>query len=179
MSALLLGGRCVLWMGVISTAAVLTAAVLVPRVTGATPYTVLTGSMTPSLPPGTLAVVRPVPVEDIEVGSVITYQLQSGEPAVVTHRVVEVRNDLTGETGWRTQGDANDLADPDWVRPEQVRGEVWYAVPKVGHVGTWLDAAQRNLAARLVGAALVLYAALMFAASLRSRGRRETVEVGS
>jgi signal peptidase len=35
-------------------------AVLVPRLGGATPYVVLTGSMEPRMPPGTLVVVKPV-----------------------------------------------------------------------------------------------------------------------
>ena len=34
--------------------------IVVPAVLGATPYTVLTASMEPSIPPGSLVVVRPV-----------------------------------------------------------------------------------------------------------------------
>lgn len=38
-------GRALAWSLVVAIAAALTAAVLVPRVAGATPYTVMTGSM--------------------------------------------------------------------------------------------------------------------------------------
>lgn len=167
--------RVVAWAVCIGAVAVLTAAVLVPRLGGATPYTVLTGSMRPSLPPGTLAVVKPVPLEEIGIGSVVTYQLRSGEPAVVTHRVIEVGSDLTGARRWRTQGDANDVADAAWVRPEQIRGEVWYAVPRMGYVASAFDPADRELAARLIGVALLVYAGVMFTRSIRRTRRAEVV----
>ncbi len=49
--ALLATGLVVLVLGVV---------VVVPKVGGATAYTVLTGSMRPTMPPGTLVVVKPV-----------------------------------------------------------------------------------------------------------------------
>lgn len=163
--------RLATWLVVGASLAALTAGVLVPRLSGATPYTVLTGSMTPNLPPGTLAVVRPVDPESIATDTVITYQLESGKPTVVTHRVVAVRADLTGQVEYQTRGDANDSPDATWVRPEQVRGELWYAVPYLGHVSTWLSVADRKLLARVLGGLLVAYAALMFAKGLTGRGR--------
>ena len=39
--------------------AVLALTIVIPRLTGSTPYTVLTGSMVPTYPPGTLIVVKP------------------------------------------------------------------------------------------------------------------------
>ncbi len=71
-----------------------------PRLGGATPYTVLTSSMEPEYPPGTLVVVRPVPIEEIGIGDVITYQLESGEPTVVTHRVVGLSTTLGASSRW-------------------------------------------------------------------------------
>ena len=44
--------------------------VVVPMVTGSRPLTVLTGSMEPAYPPGTLVIVKPTPVEDIRLGDV-------------------------------------------------------------------------------------------------------------
>ena len=70
--------------------------------------------MKPSMPPGTLVVVRPTPVDEIGIGSVITYQVESGEPTVVTHRVVAQGIGATGEPVFRTQGDANDVPDATW-----------------------------------------------------------------
>lgn len=157
-------------------------AVVIPRLAGATPYTVLTASMRPELPPGSLVVVRPAAPERIGVGSIITYQLRSGEPEVVTHRVVTVRQDLTGERVFTTQGDANAVADREEVRPVQIRGEVWYAVPHLGRAATWLSSAQRETASTVVAAGLLAYAGLMFVRAGRERSGpragRHRVEAG-
>lgn len=166
--------RVVAWVVILGVSALLVSSVLVPRVAGATPYAVLTGSMQPGLPPGTLVVVRPVAPEELGVGSVITYQLRSGEPTVVTHRVIGVGYDGRGELSLRTQGDANDVPDEQPVRPVQVRGELWYAIPYVGHLHFWLTGSQRDLLAHGLAALLLLYAARAFVVAARERRRRRT-----
>lgn len=115
-------GQVLAWSCVVAVAAVLTVTVLVPRLAGATPYTVLTGSMSPGLPAGSLVVVRPVAPDAVGVGAVITYQLESGEPAVATHRVVAVETAINGDLAFVTQGDANEVADAEPVRPVQIKG---------------------------------------------------------
>jgi signal peptidase len=160
----------------------LTLAVLVPRVGGATPYTILTGSMEPGLPPGTLVVVKPVPADRIGIGSVITYQLDSGRPTVVTHRVVRVGIDGTGDRIFSTQGDANNAPDSEPVLPAQVKGEVWYSVPYLGHVNNAIGGDERSLVVYAVAFGLILYAGVMFASAARGRRsprRPERHEVAS
>lgn len=165
--------RVLVWTVLLGVVAVLLAAVVVPRVGGATPYTVLTGSMQPDYPPGTLVVVRPTAIEDVAVGDVVTYQVESGDPTVVTHRVVSigVALDGTGERTIRTQGDANDVADRDPVTADQLRGRLWYAVPYVGHASTWTSGSTRQLGASVLAAGLVVYAAWMFGSSIADRRR--------
>ena len=158
---------------------VLIASVLVPRLAGATPYTILTSSMRPGMPPGTLVVVKPVDVSDIAIGTVITYQLTSGERDVVTHRVVGIGFDGHGERIFRTQGDANGTPDPAPVRPVQVRGERWYAIPYLGRVTNVFTNAQRQTAVVIVAVGLLGYAAAMFTAAARTRGRKEGTHVQS
>ncbi|MCL1900063.1 MAG: signal peptidase I, partial [Promicromonosporaceae bacterium] len=136
-------------------AVVLAAAVtLVPRVVGAVPLTVLTGSMQPGIRPGDVVVSRPVNPADLSVGDVITFQPTSGDPTLVTHRIVAL-NLVGGELETIiTRGDANGANDPPLV-PEQVMGRVLYSVPLVGRlsVGT---AAVSGLS--LAGVALIGYA---------------------
>jgi signal peptidase len=162
-------GQLVAWLVILGIAAVVAAAVLVPRLGGGTPYTILTGSMRPALPPGAMVVVRPVAPDEIRVGDVITYQLRSGEPEVVTHRVVTVGVNGEGERIFRTQGDANDIADAAWVRPAQVKGTQWYDVPHLGRVTQVLDGAERQLVLTVVVAFLLVHAVLMFGSALRDR----------
>ena len=159
------------WAVLLGLVALLLAAVFVPRFTGASTFTVLSGSMRPDLEPGTLVVVRPTDVSDIGVGSVITYQLEPDEPTVVTHRVVEQGFDTQGRPAFRTEGDANSTPDASWVRPEQVRGTLWYALPHVGHLGYLLPHGIRPLLAAAVGTALIGYAGVMFVLTARERRR--------
>jgi signal peptidase len=163
--------RFLTWGVTAGAVAAILLAVVVPRLAGATPYTVLTGSMRPELPPGTLVVARPVPEEDIGVGSVITYQLKSGDTTVVTHRVVQQAFDIDGDPIFRTQGDANDVPDADWVRPVQIKGEEWYSVPYLGYVSNILTGRERQMGIYLSAAGLLGYALLMFAGSARDARR--------
>lgn len=157
------------WVVVLVATALLLAAVLVPRVAGATPYTVLTGSMKPDLPPGTLVVARPVAPDEIGIGSVVTYQVSSGQPVVVTHRVVSQGIGQDGQPVFLTQGDANDAPDETWVQVAQVRGEVWYAVPYLGYLSELFSQSQRELGVSLVAGTLLLYAIREFLGAARER----------
>ncbi|MBW0117375.1 signal peptidase I [Pseudonocardia abyssalis] len=107
------------------------AVAIVPAIGGATPLTVLSGSMEPALPVGSTVIVRPRPAAEIVVGDVITFTDRdegSVETRVVTHRVVGV------EPGpvFVTRGDANNADDPGVVEAVDVRGVQWYHVPYVG-----------------------------------------------
>lgn len=168
-----------LWLVILTAVAAVALAVAIPRIAGGTPYTVLTGSMEPDLPPGTLVVVRPVDAEDIALGDVITFQLESGKPTVATHRVVAVGTRLDGEQVFTTRGDANGTPDRNPVRAVQVQGRLWYSVPYLGHLNSVLTGRQRQSAVLVVAALLVGYAAFMFVAAVRERiRRRRTPETG-
>lgn len=167
--------QVVTWAVLLTALFVIAAAVVVPRIGGGTPYTILTSSMTPRYPPGTLVVVRPEPPEEIGVGTVITYQLRSGEPTVVTHRVVSVAERGDGERTFVTRGDANETDDAEPVTTAQVRGTLWYAVPKVGWVSQAIDGRDRDLAVHAAAGALAVYALWMIVGAVRERraSRRE------
>lgn len=151
------------------------AAVVVPRLAGATTLAVLTGSMEPAYPPGTLVVIRPTPPQDIRVGDVITFQLESGRPEVATHRVVEKGFRADGEVQFVTQGDANPVADAEPVREVQVRGRLWYAIPHLGRVSVLLDGNQRALLTTAVAGGLLAYGGWQVVAGLRDRRSRRDV----
>ena len=136
------------------------AAVVVPRVAGATPATILTSSMEPTLPPGTLVVVKPVPVQRIRIGDVMTYQVRSGDPAVVSHRVVAISRSNAGGLTFITKGDNNAEADAP-VIPAQIRGVVWYSVPLLGYVNSALDHSQRSWILPALGALLLSYSVFL------------------
>lgn len=121
-------------LALVPAALALAAAVaVVPALAGASTYTVLTGSMLPALPVGTVVVVRPTPVERIAVGDVVTFLARdpgSADARIVTHRVIAI------DAGpvLHTRGDANNAPDPGGIAPADVRGVLWYSVPWVGRV---------------------------------------------
>lgn len=126
--------RVLAWAGgtlVVLVVALAVAVAVVPALGGATPLTVLSGSMEPALPVGATVVVRPQPAASIAAGDVITFTDRdeaTGESRVVTHRVLEVRPGPE----FVTRGDANDAPDPGVVAAADVLGVQWYHVPFVG-----------------------------------------------
>lgn len=150
------------------------AMIVVPALLRATPYTVLTGSMAPTIPPGSLVVVRPAPFEDLEMGDVVTYQLRSGEATVVTHRVVGVGTRGDGETVLTTRGDANDAPDLDPVSEVQVRGAVAYHLPYLGYVNLWVGVNRPGWLLKTVAGLLIGYGVVLVLGGLRDRLRRRS-----
>lgn len=180
-AALSFAGRVLAWAVILGSVAIILAAVLVPRVAGATPYTIITSSMEPSLPPGTLVIVKPVDPSEIRVGDVITVQLESGEDTVVTHRVSGIAQQLDGDVLFETKGDANDAPDTELRLPVQVRGEVWYSLPYLGYVSTALTGGERQWIITAIAIGLIVYALWMFwgAARERRQAREKEAEAAS
>jgi signal peptidase I len=133
--------------------------IVVPLATGSQTYSVLTSSMAPHYAPGTFLVVKPQDFDTLAVGDVITYQLASGRPDVITHRIITVTADQAGERILFTQGDNNDVADPEPVREIQVRGKLFYAVPYVGFVANALGQTQRGPIVMVLAFGLIGYGA--------------------
>lgn len=104
-----------------------------PKVLGWDLVVVLSGSMEPALPVGSVILVRPVQPERVRPGDVITYQLPGNAKTYVTHRVVEVQG--TGPTlAFRTKGDANDKPDEGLVPAAAVKGTVLLDIPYLGYL---------------------------------------------
>lgn len=160
------------WAALALAGGVLLVMVLVPRLAGASAYTVLTGSMSPGLPPGELVVVRAVDPAAVRVGDVVTYQLESGAPAVVTHRVAGVLVGGAGDRSFRMRGDANAADDLEAVRPEQVRGVLWYHVPLLGWINSALSGPWRPVVVGAVAGGLLLYAVMVWLRALAQVRRR-------
>ena len=146
--------------------------IVVPAASGSTPYTILTTSMEPGMPPGTLIIVKPADPQAIQIGDVVTYQIKSGEPEVITHRVIQiVQSTADGERRFITQGDNNGSPDGE-IRPEQIRGIVWYAVPWIGYVNNMVNGDSRGVIIPIIAILLFGYAGWMVVSSILN-GRRK------
>ena len=147
--------------------------ILLPAAVGATPLTVLTQSMEPTYPPGTLVIVTPIAADDIRIGDPITYQIEPGQPELVTHRVVAIAKTTAGGVTFTTQGDNNDAADENPVVTDQITGKVWYSVPWIGFVNSWVGGESRGLLLPIIAVALFGYAGWMFIGGMVSRSRKK------
>ncbi|MCR2815521.1 signal peptidase I [Microbacterium jiangjiandongii] len=154
------------------------AVVGLPAAVGGTAMTVLTQSMEPRLPPGSLVVIKPTPVDDIAVGDVITYQIRSGEAAVVSHRVVS-KTYADGELTFITKGDNNAAVDPEPVQAVQIRGTLWYSLPLLGWVNNALRGSDRTVVLAVAAGGLFLYAAGSVASVVREKRRARTADAAA
>ena len=98
----------------------------VPRLRGEEVYKVLSGSMEPALPQGSLVIVTPTEPSLVEPDTVVAY---SSGGSVVTHRVVS--NDVVAGT-LVTKGDANEDEDPEPVPYARFLGVVRRHFPYLG-----------------------------------------------
>lgn len=145
-----------------------TVLIMLPKVTGSQTYSVLTNSMAPKYAPGTFLVSQAADFDELKLGDVITYQIESGKPGVITHRIVGFGFLQTGEKTLTTKGDNNDVADPQPVREIQVRGKLLYAVPFVGFVANALGNSDRSLWLAVGAVGLIGYGGFTMLREVRS-----------
>lgn len=124
---------------------------------GLKPYVVLSGSMEPELPVGSVILTTTHP-DRIGTQDVITYR--AGQQ-LVTHRVSRIE----GESLF-TKGDANPSEDPCPVKADQIAGKVISCIPYAGYLVIWL---QRPYILFLLFAAVLL---LLLMKKAHTRKRR-------
>ena len=124
---------------------------------GVTPLVFRSGSMSPEIPTGSLALARSVPASEIAVGDVVSVDNQQG--VRITHRVVDLAT-APAEHGVvaTLQGDANPVPDVSPYVFDQA-DRVFFHIPGVGYAVSWLTSPVAIfLGGALVGAVVVLAA---------------------
>lgn len=120
-------------VGTILLALVIVVCILltVPRIAGYQIYTVISGSMEPEIPTGSLVYVKNTAPSGIEKGDVIAFYGSLENGSIITHRVVS-NNSVSGE--FVTKGDANAKEDMEPVSYENFLGKVTLSVPMLGGI---------------------------------------------
>ena len=139
------------------------AAWIAPSFLGMERYVITGGSMSGTFEKGSVVFSEPVPVDQLEVGDVITYlpPPDSGVTTLVTHRITAIRAGEDGARVLRTQGDANPDPDPwRFSLTAETQPVVRHAVPYVGHA--FIALADRRVRIAVIGlpASLVALVAL-------------------
>lgn len=96
-------------------------------------FSVLSGSMEPTIGTGSMIFVRPKPF--YEVGDIITVKSSTSD-INVTHRVIAVTETPQGRE-YTTKGDANDVEDKEFAKQENIIGNVRFSVPFLGYLATF------------------------------------------
>ena len=145
-----------------------------PRLAGYSLYTVISGSMEPGIPVGSLVFVADADPALIEEGDVIAFYGAVDSAAVVTHRVVG-NSPAMGE--FITKGDANEERDVNPVSYDEFIGKVEHVIPGAGGIAETLAGPVGRQAA---GCAIALAAVFLASGSLlERRGRRKKKKKGA
>jgi len=91
-------------------------------------FRVVTGSMEPTIPTGSILLSREADISEIQVDDIVCFRTNASEikGAVVTHRVVEIVEEA-GQIKLITRGDANIASDAYYVTTDNLLGRVtWY-----------------------------------------------------
>lgn len=109
------------------------------RIFGVQVYGVLTGSMEPTYPTGSLIYVKPVDARELRVNDVITFSISPN--VIATHRIVEIVPDETYPTllRYRTKGDANKDVDASLVSANNIIGKAVFSVPQLGYLASYIQ----------------------------------------
>jgi len=97
-------------------------------------YNVLSESMEPTIPVGSLIVVWPTSFENLEDDDVITVRLNN-TGILLTHRAVEINHE---ERTIITKGDNNPTRDPQPINADQLVGKVIFHIPVFGSFVSFL-----------------------------------------
>ena len=126
----------------------------VPRLFGYHIYSVVSGSMEPAIPTGSLVYIRETAPEDVEADDVIAFYSSADSASIITHRVLENRV-LMGE--FITKGDANQTEDMNPVPYSNLIGKVVRSFPEIGAMAQILTGKEgKFIAAGVIAAALFL-----------------------
>ena len=125
------------------------------RLFGIQVFSVISGSMEPEYPVGSLIYVKEVDPYEVEVGDVITYVLPNDMPS--THRVVRVDAE---NQHFYTKGDANEAEDGAPVNFINLIGTPIFKIPVLGYIAYYIQHPPGMYIAITAGAVLLILAFL-------------------
>ncbi|MBM4598030.1 signal peptidase I [Prescottella equi] len=123
---------------------------------GVKPLIFRSGSMSPEITTGSLALARTVPANELSVGDIVS--VENADGTRITHRVYAIQEQTDRSSSVTLKGDAN--TDPD-VEPYVISeaDRVFWSAGRLGYVAAWLSSSTAIFfGGVLVGALLVIVA---------------------
>lgn len=121
---------------------------------GAKLYSVMSGSMEPNIPVGSLIISTK---GEYNTGDVIIYK--SGDSST-THRIVDVKTDGQ-ESLFLTKGDANNSNDGKLVSKSLILGKVFFAIPLLGYFSAYIKTLPGLIIFIVIPATVIAYNELL------------------
>lgn len=111
-------------------------ALLAPRLFGYQVFGVLSGSMEPTFPVGSVVYVKTMIPDNVQAGDAITFRIIDLDSVVATHRVVDINYE---ERTFTTKGDANQVVDSEPVSFEHFIGRADFKIPYLGYIAMYIQ----------------------------------------
>jgi signal peptidase len=128
---------------------------LLPRTGLYATYTVMSDSMQPAIPIGSVVIVMPADPEKLAVGDVISYTSAQAPYPTLTHRIQGISREPDGRLAFRTKGDYNLVEDQFQVHYAGKAGLVVASIPAIGFLVVPLTSAISRVALGLLLAGLI------------------------
>lgn len=118
-------------------------------------FTVMSGSMEPKIKTG--SVIFTQTADNYEIGDVIAFHSDnaSGKKDTTTHRIAD-ETTKDGQTIFTTKGDANNGADSQTVKADQIVGKHVFGIPYIGYLLAYVKTLP-GLIVIIVIAAIIVY----------------------
>lgn len=120
---------------------------------GVRPLVVISGSMEPSIPVGSVVFTAQVPASEVKEGSIVTVD-RPRNLGLVTHRLVTSVEQSPGTYEFTLKGDANSKEDPEPYKVITVGKYVWHIVG-LGYLAAFLQSQSGLIIAAAIGLALL------------------------
>lgn len=122
-------------------------------------FAVLSGSMEPTMPVGSLAVV--FPQSTYTAGDIITVRGEKNPKETVTHRIIDIRQQPNEQNLYVLKGDANEEQDREAIPENRVVGKVLVHLPYLGRMISFAQTQQGFILMIVVPATILLYSELV------------------
>ena len=139
---------------------------VIPRFAGYDAYVVVSGSMEPNIPVGSLVYSHKEDPASLQAGDVIVFVDPARGTTPITHRIVE--NDPAAGT-IITKGDANENRDVNPAAYDNVLGKVVLHIPRMGFIAAMLT----STLGKVITVLLLLEAWLLIEISRRSKSAKK------
>lgn len=144
---------------------------ITPDLFGIKIYSIISGSMEPEIKINDLIFVKRAKLSEINVGDIITF-IEEGE--TITHRIINIEQDKSGNLQYRTKGDSNNTEDEKKVRFEKIEGKYFFRIPKLGKVFLLLQ--NKVILFFVIGMLIMLYLFDSKNSSKKMRRKQERIK---